>query len=66
MLRPGAKVSRRGRTRLRLGDQKIKKKTLTAVGEELAQAIKRCERLGYWFAAVGSTRVVFDIMGLTL
>jgi hypothetical protein len=51
--------------RLRLGDQKIKKSALKELGEEPTQAIKRAERLGYWFAAVRSTRTVFDMMGLT-
>ena len=52
--------------RLGLGNQKIKRKAVTALSEQPAQVLKRCERLGYWFATAGSTRVVFDMMGLTL
>jgi hypothetical protein len=52
--------------RLRLSDQKLKPSAINALGEETGQAIKRAERLGHWFAAAGSTRSVFDIMGLTV
>lgn len=52
--------------RLRLGDQKLKPSAIKALGEESAQAIKRSGRLGHWFAASGSTRSMFDIMGLTV
>jgi hypothetical protein len=52
--------------RLRLGDQKLKKSAVTALSKEPAQALKRAERLGYWFATAGSTRTVFDMMGLTV
>lgn len=52
--------------RLRLGGRKIKKAAVDALSEEPAQALKRAERLGYWFAAAGSTRTVFDMMGLTV
>lgn len=51
--------------RLGLGDQKLKKAALSALGPESAQVIRRAERLGYWFATAGSTRSVFDMMGLT-
>lgn len=52
--------------RLRLGDQKLKQSAINALGEEPGQAIKRAGRLGHWFATAGSTRSVFDIMGLTV
>jgi hypothetical protein len=52
--------------RLGLGDKKIKASAAKGLGEEPAQVLKRAERLGYWFAAAGSTRTVFDIMGLTV
>lgn len=52
--------------RLKLGDKKLKPSAVNALGEEPGQAIKRAGRLGYWFAAAGSTRSVFDIMGLTV
>jgi hypothetical protein len=52
--------------RLRLGDQKLKRSAINALGMEPGQALKRAGRLGQWFAAAGSTRSVFAIMGLTL
>ena len=51
---------------LRLGDKKLKASAFSALGAQPAQAIKRAGRLGYWFATAGSTRTVFDIMGLTV
>ncbi len=52
--------------RLRLGGRKVKKSAIDALSEGSAQSLKRAERLGYWFAAAGSTKTVFDIMGLTV
>jgi hypothetical protein len=52
--------------RLGLGTQKVKKRAVAALNQEPAQSIKRAERLGFWFASAGSTRTVFDIMGLTV
>ncbi len=52
--------------RLRLGDKKLKKNAVSALNEGSAQAIKRAERLGYWFAMAGSTRTVFDSVGLAV
>lgn len=52
--------------RLKLGSQKLKPSAISALGDEPGQAIKRAGRLGHWFAAAGSTRSVFDIMGLTV
>jgi hypothetical protein len=52
--------------RLGIGDRKIKTNAVKALHEEPAQVLKRAERLGYWFAMAGSTRAVFDIMGLTV
>lgn len=52
--------------RLHLGDKKPTKSATSAQGAEVAQSIKRAERLGYWFAMAGSTRTVFDIVGLTV
>jgi hypothetical protein len=54
------------RARLTLGSLKVQKRALISLGEEAAQPIKRAERLGYWFALVGSTRTVFDMIGLAL
>jgi hypothetical protein len=52
--------------RLGLGAQKVKKSTVAALSEVPGQSIKRAERLGFWFASAGSTRTVFDMMGLTV
>ncbi|WP_029007242.1 three component ABC system middle component [Azospirillum halopraeferens] len=52
--------------RLRPGGQKLKKGAVNRLSEEPAQVIKRAERLGNWFAAAGSTKTVFDMMGLTV
>ncbi len=52
--------------RLELGTQNAKKSAFTALSEGPAQSIKRAERLGFWFASAGSTRTVFDMMGLTV
>jgi hypothetical protein len=52
--------------RLRLGARKVNKSAVTALSDAPGQAIKRAERLGFWFASAGSTRIVFDMMGLTL
>jgi hypothetical protein len=52
--------------RLVLGPQKVKKSAVAALSVSPAQSIKRAERLGFWFASAGSTRTVFDMMGLTL
>jgi hypothetical protein len=52
--------------RIRLGNKKVKPSAISALGEEPRQAIKHAARLGYWFSTTGTTRVVFDIMGLTV
>lgn len=54
------------RARLKLGDMKLKPGAISALGDEPGQAIKRAGRLGHWFATAGSTRSVFDMMGLTV
>ena len=51
--------------RLGLGSQKIKASAISALGDSPIRSIKRAERLGFWFASAGSTRTVFDMMGLT-
>jgi Family of unknown function (DUF6521) len=52
--------------RLALGDRKLKTSSVTRLSHEPSEVIKRAERLGYWFATTGSTRAVFDMMGLTV
>lgn len=52
--------------RLALGERNLKKRYLAGLSQEPSEVIKRAERLGYWFAAAGSTRNIFDIIGLTV
>ncbi len=52
--------------RLKIGPEKLKASAAKALTDQPAQALKRAERLGYWFADAGSTRTVFDTMGLTV
>jgi hypothetical protein len=52
--------------RLGLGGQKLKASVIKSLNGEPVQVLKRAERLGYWFAAAGSTRAIFDVMGLTV
>lgn len=54
------------RTRLRLGQRKLKKSAIKALSDGPSQVLTRAERLGCWFAAAGSTKTVFDMIGLTL
>ncbi len=48
------------------GPVKLKKAEAREYGDGVVGAIKRAERLGYWFATVGSQRAIFNTMGLTL
>lgn len=52
--------------RLRPGQRNVKKIPTKTLGENPAQALKHAERLGYWFATAGSTRTIFEMMGLTV
>ncbi|MCW8087670.1 three component ABC system middle component [Sabulicella glaciei] len=52
--------------RLQLGGKKMKQSAISALGEEPAQAMKRAARLGHWFSTAGTTRTIFDMMGLTV
>jgi hypothetical protein len=54
------------RAQLRIGQKKLKQAPVQTLGEESRGVIKRAERLGYWFAAAGSTRTIFELMGLTV
>lgn len=49
-----------------LGDRKLKESVVSALSGEPKQTIKHAKRLGQWFATAGSTRSVFDAMGLTV
>jgi hypothetical protein len=52
--------------RLKIGPATLKASAAKALTDQSGQALKRAERLGYWFADVGSTRTVFDTLGLTV
>ncbi|WP_082578242.1 three component ABC system middle component [Lysobacter sp. Root690] len=52
--------------RLQVGNRQVPKSSLDKLGAESVKAIKRVERLGYWFAMAGTTRNVFGVMGLTV
>jgi hypothetical protein len=54
------------RARIQIGERKLKNTAIKALGNKNLQAIKRAERLGYWFASAGSTKTIFDAMGLTI
>lgn len=51
---------------LQAGATGLKPITTAGFDDEVIQAFKRSERLGYWFAMAGSTRNLFDIMGLSV
>ena len=52
-------------TKLTLGNQKLAK-NVNSHTPDTKGAIKRAERLGYWFATAGSTRNIFNMMELTV
>lgn len=53
-------------SRLQLGSQRLKKASQKALSAHSVNTIKRATRLGYWFAAEGSTRSAFESLGLTV
>lgn len=52
--------------RLSLGSKNLKSGSITPGIEETKLILKRAGRLGYWFASSGTTRSVFNAMGLTV
>jgi len=44
----------------------VKKNIINTLSEEASQVAKRAERLGYWFASAGTTKTIFNTMGLTV
>ena len=52
--------------RLQLGSRKLKQSVRQDLSVSSRTALRRAERLGYWFAAAGSSRTIFEAMGLTL
>jgi hypothetical protein len=52
--------------RMRTGARGLKASATARLDDYVIQALKRAERLGFWCAMAGSTRNVFDVMGLTV
>lgn len=52
--------------RLLLGQSKLKQSATKSLSGEPAQAITHAKRLGHWFAMAGSTRAIFNVMGLVV
>jgi hypothetical protein len=53
-------------SRLHIGAQKLKKTPQQSLSTQSKNAIKRATRLGYWFAAEGASRSIFESLGLAL
>lgn len=53
-------------TRLNIGEQSIRKSLANGLSDELSLSVRHAERLGYWCAVAGSTKTIYDTMGLTL
>lgn len=49
-----------------LGPKKLKKSIFKKMDSSLLESVRYSEKLGSWFASAGSTKAVFDIMGLTV
>lgn len=52
--------------RLMVGTRALKKELASGLSSDLAKSVRYADRLGYWFAAAGSTKTIYDMMGLTL
>lgn len=52
--------------RLIVGQRGLRKDLTSGLSEDLAQSVRYADRLGYWSAAAGSTKTIYDMMGLTL
>jgi len=52
--------------RCTLGDKTIKKKLFKNLSQESEQTLKRAQKLGYWFADAGTTKTIFNILGISL
>jgi hypothetical protein len=55
-----------GGARLSAGSRGLKKDLASGLSAELARTVRHADRLGFWFATAGSTKTVYDMMGLTL
>lgn len=51
--------------RLTVGTRGLKKDLTFGLSSELAQAVRYADRLGYWCATTGSTKTIYDMLGLT-
>ncbi len=54
------------KSRLHIGSQRLKPSSQRLLSTESRNAIKRGGRLGYWFGSAGSSRSIFESMGLTV
>ncbi|MNC66973.1 hypothetical protein D3C75_1174310 [compost metagenome] len=52
--------------RLVLGAASLRKVLTKQLSEDTRNIFKNIDRLGCWFALAGTTRTVFDMMGLEL
>lgn len=59
-------ISLNENTRLRLGTHKLKQSLHRSLSGPSKAAIQRSARLGLWFAADGSSRSIFESLGLTV
>lgn len=53
-------------SRLQLGSRKLNQSAQRRLVMSSRNALRRAERLGYWFAAAGSSRMIFEAMGLSV
>lgn len=44
----------------------VRKSAVNVLDEDSRASLKRAERLGVWFATAGSTKVVFDVVGMSI
>ncbi|NVN09759.1 three component ABC system middle component [Nguyenibacter vanlangensis] len=51
--------------RLTVGTRMLKKDLTFGLSSELAQVVRYADRLGYWCATAGSTKTIYDMLGLT-
>ncbi|RFP06416.1 hypothetical protein BGC31_14325 [Komagataeibacter xylinus] len=51
--------------RLTVGTRGLKKDLTFGLSSELSQAVRYADRLGYWCATAGSTKTIYDMLGLT-
>ncbi|GCA52885.1 hypothetical protein KGO5_05351 [Sinorhizobium sp. KGO-5] len=52
--------------RLVVGTRGLKKDLTSGLSDDLTQSVRYADRLGYWSATAGSTKTIYDMMGLTL